>query len=195
MKLLSDQVTEREITTITRELRDILASTIEGDVVEFGCYVGTTSVFLAKLLTDSTRALWLYDSFEGLPGKSAYDLSPVGEQFMPGELSATRKQLERNLRPYHATRVHIKKGWFSELRDRDVPQKISFAFLDGDYYHSIRDSLERIWPRLSLGATIVVDDYVNEALPGASRAVDEWAKTYHIDVRSEQSLAIFHKNT
>ena len=48
MKLLSDQVDEREIKVILRELEKTRA--FFGDVVEFGCYVGTTSVFLAKTL-------------------------------------------------------------------------------------------------------------------------------------------------
>lgn len=45
MKLLSDQVSESEIKVILRELSKTRA--VLGDVVEFGCYVGTTSVFIA----------------------------------------------------------------------------------------------------------------------------------------------------
>lgn len=193
MKLLSDQVNEREIAVITRELRAVLAAELTGDVVEFGCYVGTTSVFLADMLARSGRTLWLYDSFAGLPEKTDADRSPAGEQFKAGELLATRKQLERNLRLYRNTQIHIKKGWFSELDEHDVPPKIAFAFLDGDYYASILDPLRLIWPRLTTGACVVVDDYANEALPGAARAVDEWAETHGLTVKSEQSLAIFHK--
>lgn len=195
MKLLSDQVNEREIAVITRELRAVLAAERTGDVVEFGCYVGTTSVFLADMLARSGRTLWLYDSFAGLPEKTDADRSPAGEQFKAGELLATRKQLERNLRLYRNTQIHIKKGWFSELDEHDVPAKIAFAFLDGDYYASILDPLRLIWPRLTPRACVVVDDYANEALPGAARAVDEWVETHGLTVKSEQSLAIFHKTT
>lgn len=46
MKLLSDQVNEREIQIILRELEKTRA--IFGDIVEFGCYVGTTSVFFGE---------------------------------------------------------------------------------------------------------------------------------------------------
>lgn len=194
MKLLSDQVTAQEVMVIVRELQRMLTRGILGDVVEFGCYIGTTSVFLADSLAGGPRVLWLYDSFEGLPEKSMIDQSPAGEQFRAGELLASRKQLERNLRPYRQTKIRIKKGWFSELDQRDIPEEIAFAFLDGDYYQSVLDSLRLIWPRLSVGAAIVVDDYANVALPGAARAVDEWAKTHNLQVKSEQSLAIFYKN-
>lgn len=190
MKLLSDQVDEREVTVVLRELERVLGASVPGDVVEFGCYVGTTSVHLAKRLQKTARKLYLYDSFEGLPPKTTEDMSPAGEQFVTGELLATKKQLIKNLTQAHVPMPVITKGWFSDLTAKDVPQEIAFAFLDGDYYHSIKDPLKLIWPRLSPGAIVVVDDYANEALPGAARAVDEWLQAHTASRMVEHSLAI-----
>jgi O-methyltransferase len=190
--LLSDQVDEREVRVILRELESVLTNNVAGDVVEFGCYVGTTSVFLADRLKTIGRQLYLYDSFEGLPPKSHEDESPAGMQFVTGELLATKKQLIRNLKQVNVPMPVIKKGWFSELSEADVPEKIAFAFLDGDYYHSVRDPLKLIWPFLAPSATIIVDDYANEALPGAAKAVDEWLKTHAGRLAVEHSLAIIH---
>lgn len=188
-ELLSDQVSAAEITVILRELAK--TDTVPGDVVEFGCYVGTTSVYLARHLAQlSHKQLHLYDSFAGLPPKTAHDESPAGAQFVTGELAATKKQLISNLRRAGVPMPRITKAWFNELTPDDVPPHIAFAFLDGDYYHSIRDPLKLIWPRLSPGAIVVVDDYVNEALPGAARAVDEWLQTHTATIRCEASLAI-----
>jgi O-methyltransferase len=192
MPLLSDQVDEREIRVILRELERVLERGVEGDVVEFGCYVGTTSVFLARRLAGSGRSLYLYDSFEGLPPKTDEDESPAGLQFKTGELLATKKQLIKNLRQANVPMPMIKKRWFSHLIDDDVPHVISFAFLDGDYYHSVRDPLKLIWPFLASGGTIIVDDYANEALPGAAKAVDEWLRTHDGTLTVEHSLAIIH---
>lgn len=187
MKLLSNQVSLVEIKVILRELAK--TQDVEGDVVEFGCYVGTTSVYLAKQLSDEKK-LFLYDSFAGLPPKTAEDDSPAGLQFKTGELLATKKQLITNLRRAGVDNAQIKKAWFSELGSADVPPKISFAFLDGDYYHSVMDPLKLIWERLSPGAIVVVDDYANEALPGAAKAVDEWLRTHPAHLKVEASLAI-----
>lgn len=194
MKLLSDQVSQAEINVIVRELERVLADDVAGDVVEFGCYVGTTSVFLAQALRSSGRTLWLYDSFAGLPAKTREDQSPAGEQFQPGELLAPKKVLEKNLAHVPHGRYRVKKAWFDELTGNDVPHHIALAFLDGDYYRSILDPLQLIWPRLSPGAVVLVDDYANEALPGAARAVDEWAARYNLRVKTEKSLAIFQKS-
>lgn len=192
MKLLSDQVDEREVTVVLRELERVLGAGVAGDVVEFGCYVGTTSVYLADRLASTNHLLWLYDSFEGLPPKTSEDHSPAGEQFVTGELLATKKQLIKNLTQAHVPMPKITKGWFSDITEQQVPERIAFAFLDGDYYHSIKDPLKLIWPRLSPGATVVVDDYANEALPGAAKAVDEWLRTHKATIRVEHSLAILH---
>lgn len=195
MKLLSDQVDEREVRVVLRELERVLAVQVSGDVTEFGCYVGTTSVHLAERLKDTGRTLWLYDSFEGLPPKTSEDSSPAGEQFVTGELLATKKQLITNLKQARVPMPKITKGWFSDLTDSQVPPQVAFAFLDGDYYHSVKDPLKLIWPRLSPGSIVVVDDYANEALPGAARAVDEWLQGHQATIKVEHSLAILQLPT
>ncbi len=191
-KLLSDQVDEREITIILRELETVLKNDVPGDVVEFGCYVGTTSVFLADRLKNTNKKLHLYDSFEGLPPKTREDDSPAGMQFKTGELLATKRQLITNLKQANVPMPAITKGWFSDVSEKDVPNTIAFAFLDGDYYRSVYDPLVLIWNHLAPGAIIVVDDYANEALPGAAKATDEWLRTHEGKLRVEHSLAIIH---
>lgn len=84
----------------------------------------------------------------------------------------------------------VHKSWFSDIESHQVPENISFAFLDGDYYGSIKDSLRLITPKLSEHAIIVVDDYANEALPGAAKAVNEWLSLNPHNLRVEKSLAI-----
>lgn len=187
--LLSDQVDKRELASVIRECQHAISLGIAGDVVEFGCYVGTTSIYLAKLV-QSPRELYLYDSFDGLPDKTTLDESPVGLQFKTGELRASRKELIHNLKRANVTMPHIKKAWFSELDPKDVPETIAFAFLDGDYYESVRTPLKLIEKKLSPGAVIVVDDYANEALPGAAKAVNEWVREKGYTIRVEASLAI-----
>lgn len=189
-KLLSDQITKDELRVILRELQVVIENSVPGDVVEFGCYVGTTSVHLQRFLQGTDRNLWVYDSFAGLPEKTEADISPAGEQFKAGELSAARAQFTRNFKQANLPLPHIKKGWFSDVTHDDLPEKIALAFLDGDYYYSIYDPLKLIWPRLAPGAVVLVDDYLNEALPGAKRAVEDWLREHSAKLQTEASLAI-----
>lgn len=190
--VVSDQIEKNELRVILRELSRSLSGCTSGSVVEFGCFVGTASLFIRRVIdmTASEVAFHVYDSFEGLPEKTASDLSPAGLQFVPGSLTASRKEFTFNFKKAGLQLPRIHKGWFSQLTEADVPNRIAFAFLDGDYYRSIADSLHLITPKLLPGATIVVDDYANEALPGTTRAVDEWMTGRPASLRVEATLAI-----
>lgn len=191
--LVSDQVEPRELSVVLNELTRTLTS-IDGAVVEFGCYRGTTSLYIRRVLDalSPQRAFHVYDSFEGLPVKASQDSSPVGEQFVAGELSVSKKDFIGEFKKARLGLPTIHKGWFSDLTDADVPAPIAFAFLDGDYYDSIRQSLMLIETKLAPGAAIVIDDYANEALPGAARAVDEWIRPRGLKIQTIASLAVIH---
>jgi len=190
--LVSDQVDADELTTVLLELEQTHGK--EGAVVEFGCYVGTTSLYIRRVLNaySDAREFHVYDSFEGLPEKSTEDLSPVGEQFKAGELSVSRKQFESEFKKARLQLPVIHKGWFSDLTPANIPDRIRFAFLDGDFYDSVKTPLKLIESVLTPGATIIVDDYANEALPGAARATDEWCRAKGLTVRVVHSLGVIH---
>ncbi len=196
--LISEQVSKAEVKIILDYLSSALRNTKQGDVVELGCYTGTTSLFIQRLLQlqNYDRQFHVYDSFEGLPPKSSKDQSPAGEQFVAGELSASKKEFITNFKKANLRLPIIHKDWFSELSEVEVPRKIAFAFLDGDYYQSIRQSLALIENKLVPGSVVVVDDYQSEALPGARKAVDEWlvANPNH-KLRITNSLAIIRGDT
>ena len=191
--IISDQVDERELRVLLRELERLLRAGCQGSVVEFGCYVGTTSLFIRRLLDayQYVGAFHVYDSFAGLPEKTTQDASAAGEQFVAGELAATRKGFFQQFKKAGLRPPVVHKAWFAELTPQDVPEDIMFAFLDGDYYQSIMDSLWLVTPKLTLDAVLVVDDYANEALPGAARAADAWLQAHPgFRCRVEASLAV-----
>jgi O-methyltransferase len=61
--LVSDQVDRDELAIILDELETVLERRAEGAVVELGCYVGTTTLFLRRLLDahQSDKELHVYD--------------------------------------------------------------------------------------------------------------------------------------
>ena len=199
----NDQVSERETEEILKVARECLA--VEGDFVELGCYKGDTSLLLAEVLRDfnaklvekpvenSVKKLWIYDSFEGLPEKSVVDESALGQDFKDGELLVTKREVkERFLRAGLPVPV-IKKAWFKDLDEADLPDKIAFAFLDGDFYESIKDSLKLIEGEIMQGGVILVHDYHNPALPGVMKAVDEWLGGKKYKSEQYESLIIIRQ--
>jgi len=84
-KIISDQVGPEELSVVWRELEKVLQAATPGDIVEFGCYSGTTSLFIRRLLDEkgesNKRSFHVYDSFEGLPEKTEQDASVAGGKF------------------------------------------------------------------------------------------------------------------
>ncbi len=192
--IISDQVHRDELRVILSLLVESSQQYPDGNVVEFGCYIGTTSLFVRRVMnmTGAVGEFHVYDSFAGLPEKTARDDSPAGGQFVAGELLASKKAFVTQFKKSGLELPTVHKNWFHDLMPDDVPDKISFAFLDGDYYDSIWDSLRLITSKLLPGAVIVVDDYTNEALPGVAQAVDEWRRVYASRISVRASLAIIH---
>lgn len=140
------------------------------------------------------RRLWIYDSFAGLPEKTSEDNSGAGQNFRAGELAVTKREVIQKIRRAGLHNVTIKKAWFDELKDSDLPTEIAFAFLDGDLYSSIKTSLKLVLPRMNYRGIIIVHDYNNPELPGSSRAVDEFLRghpEYQLSVR--HTLAILER--
>lgn len=150
------------------------------------------------------KRLWIYDSFEGLPEKTREDVSGAGANFQKGELFVTKREVVDKLRKHglktasrpdpNASSVVIKKAWFDDLSSQDLPERIAFAFCDGDLYGSIKTSLRLVVPRLIERGIVIVHDYNNPELPGSAQAVDEFLRT-HPDfcLKIHYTLAILTK--
>jgi O-methyltransferase len=192
--IISDQIKRPALEVVLGELEKTLKNDIPGDIVEFGCYIGTTSLFVRRLLDayNSDKTFHVYDSFEGLPPKEQQDNSPVGDDFKAGELSVSKKQFIEQFQKARLKTPVIHKGWFDGLTSDDVPGKIAFAFLDGDFYGSIIDSLRLVWPRMQAGGVITVDDYGREALPGVERAVRDFFQGKKYTIQVAHNIGVIH---
>jgi O-methyltransferase len=182
------QVSDSETKTILELAEHQLGA--PGDFVELGCYKGDTSVLLQKMLVKNGFAsrLWIYDSFEGLPEKTSEDQSVAGDEFKKGELLVTKREVVEKFKKAGLVLPRIKKGFFDQLPEDAFPEKIAFAFLDGDLYGSIKTSLKIVEPRVTKDSVILVHDYNNPQLPGVARAVDEWLGGRKITVKDTVAI-------
>lgn len=190
------QVSDKETSILLELLKN--TENIAGDVVELGCYRGDTSLLLQRFLEKTPgfqeKHLWLYDSFEGLPEKTKEDSSVAGDNFKAGELLVTKREVIERFKKAGLKVPRIRKNFFENLdKDQDLPTKISFAFLDGDLYQSIKTSLNLIWDKLSEDAIVVVHDYNNPKLPGVSKALEKWAQNHQFTTVQKETLAIIKR--
>jgi len=146
---------------------------VEGDVVEMGCWQGTTSVLIRSFLdaAGSDKVFHVYDSFAGLPagGPNDQGVRVLESPFFEASVDVLVQRFRSaGLRP---PVIHV--GWFGEIPQSEMPERISFAFLDGDMYESMRDSLSRVLPVLAPGGRVVVDDWGWRVTPGVEQACRE----------------------
>lgn len=168
----SSIISREQIRYLLALLESCIDSDVSGDVVEFGCFVGESSKYLRMMLDNklSNKKLFVYDSFEGLPKLSDYEKNTG---WRAGTLKTSQDILLDNFKRNGLAPPIVTKGWFGEIPDSSVPNSISFAFLDGDFYQSIYDSFIKVLPRLSEGAVVVFHDYERNDLPGVKAAVDD----------------------
>jgi O-methyltransferase len=167
-------------------IMDNLASVLKlpGDVVELGCNVGMTTSFLRRLLNaaGSDKEIHVYDSFQGLPGKTAEDGATPCDF---GSSAVPHQAVLDTFSKAGLTPPVINKGWFSEIPDDRYPEKICFAFLDGDFYGSIMDSFRKVYHKMVPGGIILVHDYDWAPFPGVKMACDEFCADKPEKVASE----------
>ena len=161
------------IERILNEMAGVLEAGIEGDIVELGCHAGLTSVYLQRLLDSyqSPKALHLYDSFDGLPEKMPQDMASEPNEFVQGYFKLPQEWLIERFKQNNLQTPVIHAGWF---RDQVYPEPIAFGFLDGDFYSSIMDSLNAVWPKLSKGGVICIHDYKWDKLCGVEQACKDF---------------------
>jgi hypothetical protein len=73
---------------------------------------------------------------------------------------------------YDMGRIHFHKGMVEDTIPRLAPERIAILRLDTDWYVSTKHELEWLWPRLSSGGVLIIDDYGH--FTGARKAVDEF---------------------
>ena len=183
--VVSGMMSRNQIYGVLYHLKSVIDRGVDGDVVELGCNVGTTSLFIKKFLDTycPEKKFHVYDSFDGLPDKHEKDMtsSVSGNVFVRGACKTSRDVFEKVLGHYDVGLPIINTGWFKEIPDSAYPSKICFAFFDGDFYTSILDSFEKTFQKIQPGGMILVDDISdgdleNHGLPGAERACQEFLR-------------------
>lgn len=164
---------------VLHHLEKVLKLNLEGDVVELGCNVGTTSINIRRLLDEykTNKEFHVYDSWQGLPKKLLVDLNKDEKrQFKEGHCRTSKSVFQRVFKLKKLKEPIIHSGWFKQIPDEEYPDKICFAFLDGDFYSSIMDSLNKIYHKMVRGGIIIIDDCGWSALPGCQKAIEDFLK-------------------
>lgn len=156
----------KRLDNVQRCVEDVLKRGIPGDLIETGVWRGGVPIFMRAILAaygDTERVVWVADSFQGLPEPDperypedrGLDLSQVSE------LAVSLEQVRSHFDRYGLLDAQVKflKGWFRDTLVHAPAGPLAVVRLDGDLYESTMDALTYLYPRLSVGGYLIVDDY------------------------------------
>jgi O-methyltransferase len=189
------QTSPERIHALCQAVQYITRSKIPGSVVECGVWKGGSMMAVAYSLLylgDCSRELYLFDTFEGMPAPSRFDISLTGAQ--ASELLRTssksdeqsiwcyapQEKVQQALLStgYDPQKLHLIKGKVEDTVPAEAPDKISLLRLDTDWYESTHHELIHLFPRLSVGGVIIIDDYGH--WQGVRQAVDEYIEENNV---------------
>ncbi|WP_406292866.1 TylF/MycF family methyltransferase [Embleya sp. NBC_00888] len=183
-------------------VKQVLADGVPGDLIETGVWRGGTCIFMRAILKahDVTdRKVWVADSFQGMPRPDATGHQGDRElashrynTFMATDIATVRRNFER----YELLddRVELLPGWFRDTLPTAPIERLAVLRLDSDLYESTMDTLVHLYPKLSPGGFVIIDDY---HIPVCREAVSDWRVRFGVEdpIEDIDGLGAFWRRT
>jgi len=163
--------------------RNVIERSVPGDFVECGVFGGAQCAVMARAIMEADNFHWelgvkrvhLFDSFEGIPPGGIHDLEwtlPPGASVC--SLQAVKDHMTEwgipdELLVYHPGlfQLTVERSTEPDWPVGPAIKRIALLRLDGDLYESTKVCTEHLYPLVSPGGWIIVDDF---ALSGARKA-------------------------
>ena len=164
--------------------QQIIGDEIPGDMLEAGVWRGGACIYMRGILAAhgvTDRKVWVADSFAGLPEpdekRFPADRNDVHHTY--DELIVPLDRVKRSFENYGLLdeQVDFLPGWFKDTLPGAPIEKLSLLRLDGDMYGSTMETLEALYPRVSPGGFIIIDDYI---LKPCAKAVNDYRRRFKI---------------
>lgn len=170
---------------------------IPGDIVECGVWRGGSSMIAALTLLalgDTTRRLWLYDTFEGTTEPGEMDVRVYDEKeahriwqqwnrtHADRWLSSPLDEVKANMAStgYPAEHLIYVQGKVEDTIPANMPTQIALLRLDTDWYQSTYHELRHLFPRLSKYGILIIDDY--GWWRGSREATDQYVQENNVQI-------------
>lgn len=155
----------RRLDNLQMCVETVLRDGVPGDLIETGVWRGGACIFMRGILKaygDTDRTVWAADSFDGLPPPDPAWPADVNDLHHQNRyLAVSAAEVERNFRLYGLLdgQVRLLPGWFKDTLHAAPMNRLAVLRLDGDMYGSTMEALTALYPRLSRGGFVIVDDY------------------------------------
>jgi len=133
---------------------------LEGDFVECGVFQGFSSAVLCKYLdfASQSRNYYLYDTFSGLPEETSTELERKNyEAYKDFDCEQLYRRVLERFADY--PNVRVVRGVVPYSFEEAAPERIAFLHIDMNSRDAEILALERLFPKVSPGGIVVLDDF------------------------------------
>lgn len=176
----------RRLDNLVECVSTALRDEVPGDLIETGVWRGGSTILMRGVLAawgDRRRRVWVADSFQGVPPPDAERYPADREVRLDGiaTLEVSLESVRANFARYGLLdeQVAFLPGWFKDTLAQAPIESLSVMRLDGDLYESTMDALVALYPRLSIGGYVIVDDY--GGIEACRQAVIDYRQAEGID--------------
>jgi O-methyltransferase len=159
-------------------VESVVAEGVEGDLVEAGSWRGGASILMRATLDSlgaDERRVWVADSFEGFPVADAPEFREGDEMHGLEFLSVPLEKVKGYFARFGCeSGIRFVPGFFQQTMPELRGRRWSIVRLDGDTYEATWVTLDALYPGLSAGGHLIVDDY--GALEVCRQAVDDFRR-------------------
>jgi O-methyltransferase len=174
------------IAALRAAVEHLVATGVPGAFVECGVWRGGSAMVMAATLHElgvTDRDIYLFDTYTHMPfpgeedvdvfGRAAadyYEVASEAEAFRYLPFESVQAAVAST--GYPSERLHFVKGMVEETIPGAAPAEIALCRLDTDWYASTAHEMEHLYPRISPGGVLLIDDYGH--FQGSKKAVDEY---------------------
>lgn len=175
----------QRLTNVQDCMRRVLMSGVPGDFLEAGVWRGGVGILMRGILKAygiKDRTVWVADSFQGVPPPSGeYPLDHGNTLYTARDLAIPLETVRKNYQKYDLLddQVRFLPGWFRDTLHTAPIEKLAVLRLDGDLYESTMQTLRALYPKVSVGGFVIIDDY---SLPPCRQAVTDYLSEHKISV-------------
>lgn len=160
------------------------AAHLPGDLVECGVHTGSLSLAICKYIdfNSTGKAFYLFDTFTGIPDDQMADEEKpyrTEENRMYYAQDAYETAL-RNFEPY--PEVRLVRGRVPDTLATVEISAVSYLSLDMNIAAPEVAALEFFWPKLSVGAIVLLDDYGWTHYRPQKVALDKFAAKQDVEI-------------
>lgn len=151
-----------------------MVKNVMGDFAEIGVWRGEASRKLIRLSSFQGKKTHLFDSFKGMDEHGSFDsgFHPKG-RFDMGGLAGFRSIMKSH--GFSEDEYFAYDGFIPTCFEK-VPKQLRFSFVivDVDYYVPTLDTLKWVWPLISKGGILALDDFKPMSDMECSKAIKEF---------------------